>query len=76
MSKVKMVKSVEEYNAAIAGSGLGMSLRARIHGPVKFEKSTTSLDYYLVRFRKPSGLWILKWENRISKYFRVAMKVF
>ena len=33
MSKVKMVKSVEEYNAAIARSGLGLSLRARIHGP-------------------------------------------
>ena len=25
MSKVKMVKSAEEYNAAITGSGLGMS---------------------------------------------------
>ena len=26
MSKVKIVKSTEEYNAVIAGSGLGMSL--------------------------------------------------
>ena len=51
MSSVKMVKSVEEYNAAIAGSGLGMSLRARINGPVKFEKSRTSFDYNQVPFR-------------------------
>ena len=29
MSKVKMVKSVEEYNAAIAGSGLGMLWREK-----------------------------------------------
>ena len=73
MSKVKMVKSVEEYNAAIAGSGLGMSLRARIHGLVKI---FDQLGLLLVPFRKLSGLWILKWENRISKYFRVAMNVF
>ena len=45
MSSVKMVKSVEEYNAAIAGSGLGMSWRARIHGPEpeNFEKTRSSV---------------------------------
>ena len=38
MSKVKMVKSVEEYNTAIAGSGLGMLWREK----QCFEPSFTS----------------------------------